>query len=185
MAVTFSLSSATTSVGVQTAYEQNLTIGHEGMLADITDNTVITGINETDAVLPFGVLVVQDAAGTAGNAVKTVVSDSAVALGIAVDSFAFETTKDSNDRPGYPDNQPVNVLTEGTIIVYSEEAVGVGDAVYVRTVASGTNYAGRFRKTSVSGKTSLVGNAQFVSKTSGAGLALVQVNGPRLTLTAN
>lgn len=184
MAVTFSLTSATTSVGVQTAYEQNLTIGHEGMLADITDNTVITGINETDAVLPFGVLVVQDSAGAAGNAVKTVVSNSSVALGIALDSFAFETAKDANDRPGYPNEQPVNVLTEGAVIVYSEEAVGVGDPVYVRTVASGTNYAGRFRKSAVTSKSSLVANAQFISKTSGAGLAVVQVNGPILTLTA-
>jgi hypothetical protein len=182
---TFSLTSATSPVGVQTSYAEAMAVGHVGMLADSSEYTAITGINETDAVLPFGVVVVTDGAGTSGDAVKMVASNSTLALGVTIDSFTFETTKDANGRPGYPDQATVNVLTEGTILVYSEEAVAVGDEVHVRHTTASTNYAGYVRKTAVSGKTSLLANAKFASKTSGAGLAAITIDGPTLTLTAD
>lgn len=182
---TFSLTSASASVGVQTSYATALAIGHAGLIADATDYDVRTGINETDAVIPFGVVVVVDGAGTSGDAVKLAASDSTLALGITADSYTFETTKDANGRPGYPDQATVNVVTEGVVLMYSEEAVAVGDEVHVRHTTASTNYAGYVRKTAVSGKTSLLANAKFVSKTSGAGLAAVAIDGPTLTLTAD
>lgn len=182
---TFSLTSAASPVGVQTAYDQALAIGHVGMLADTYDNSVKTGINETGAVLPFGVVVVVDGAGTSGDAVKIAASNSTLAQGITVDSYTFETTKDADGRPGYPAAATVNVLTDGRVLVYSEEAVAVGDEVHFRHTTVSSNLAGNFRKTAVSGKTSLLANARFVSKTSGAGLAAIEIEGPTLTLTAD
>ncbi len=185
MAVTFSLTAAASTTGVQTAYPQAIDLGHEGLLADATIKDSITGINNTGAVLPFGVLLVADSAGDADNAVKVVTTGVSKALGVAIDSFAFETTVDANDRPGYPDDEAVNILVRGAIVVYTEEAVNVGDPVRVRTVASGTDYAGRFRKAAVTGQTAVLSNAWFESKTTTSGLAVIRVSGPEFTLTAD
>ncbi len=185
MPITFSYTAASSTTGVQGSYPQAIDFGHEGLLADATIKDSITGINNTGSPLPFGVLVVADGAGAADNAVKTVTTGVSKALGITIDSFAFETTLDANDRPSYPDDEPVNVLVRGAIVVYTEEAVNVGDPVRVRTVASGSNYAGRFRKTSVTGQTAVLGNAWFESKTTTSGLAVVRISSPELTLTAD
>ena len=44
---------------------------------------------------------------------------------------------------------------------------------------------GRFGKTAVQNKTAVLAGARWVSKTSAAGIALLEINGPDLSLTAD
>jgi hypothetical protein len=51
--------------------------------------------------------------------------------------------------------------------------------------ASGTGKAGQFSHAFASGKTVRLSNAQFASATTGAGLAILELNGPSFTLSAD
>jgi hypothetical protein len=51
--------------------------------------------------------------------------------------------------------------------------------------ASGSEYAGQFRAAAVSGRTAVLSNARYLTSTTGNGLAVLELNGPSFTLTAN
>ena len=63
MAVTFSASGSPTAGGVQQTYALEHDALLEGQLSDIRNNTIITRVNETAVVIPFGNGVVYDSTG--------------------------------------------------------------------------------------------------------------------------
>jgi hypothetical protein len=82
-------------------------------------------------------------------------------------------------------NQALNIASQGAVAVYVHGAVNPSTVVRVIHSASGVEYAGQFRAAAVSGRTATLSNARYLTSTTGSGLAVLEVNGPSFTLTAN
>jgi len=184
MAVTFSGASGSAG-GVQQTYALQHTALLEGQLSDIRDNTIGTYINETNAVLAFGNVVVYNSGGTVANSAKTISAATDTVQGVNVLTYVDETALDTNSRPGVKDEQVMNVANEGAVAVYVHGSVTPATAVRVIHTATGVQYAGQFRSAALSGKTALLANARYLSSVTGSGLAIVELNGPSFTLTAD
>ena len=185
MAVTFSASGSPSAGGVQQTYALEHTALLEGQLSDIRDNTIGTYINETGAVLPFGNVVVYSTAGTVANSAATISGASDTVQGINVLTYVDETALDSNSRPGVKNQQVLNVVNEGAVAVYVTGAVSPTSPVRVLYAASGTGKAGQFSHAFASGKTVRLANARFLSTTTSSGIAILELNGPSFTLSAD
>ena len=185
MAVTFSASGSPTAGGVQQTYALEHDALLEGQLSDIRDNTIGTYINETGAVLPFGNVVVYNTAGTVANSAATISGASDTVQGVNVLTYVDETALDSNSRPGVKDQQVLNVANEGAVAVYVTGAVSPTSPVRVLYSASGTGKAGQFSHAFASGKTVRLAGARFLSTTTSSGIAILELNGPSFTLSAD
>ena len=185
MAVTFSASGTASAGGVQQSYALEHTALLEGQLSDIRDNTIGTYINETGAVLPFGNVVVYNTAGTVANSAATISGASDSVQGINVLTYVDETALNGDGRPGVKNQQVLNVANEGAVAVYVTGAVSPTSPVRVLYSASGTGKAGQFSHAFASGKTVRLAGARFLSTTTSSGIAILELNGPSFTLSAD
>lgn len=185
MAVTFTTSGTAAAGGVQQSYALVHAALLEGQLSDIRDNTIGTYVNETNGVIPFGNVVTYASGGTVANSAKTIGGTGETVVGVNVLTYVDETALDSNSRPGVKDEQVLNVANEGAIAVYVHGSVTPATAVRVIHTASGVQYAGQFRSAAASGRTAVLSNARYLSSVTGSGLAIVELNGPSFTLTAD
>tara|TARA_Y100000022_G_scaffold163291_1_gene146913 strand:+ start:56 stop:667 length:612 start_codon:yes stop_codon:yes gene_type:complete len=202
MAVTFTDTNVSNPSGAQGAYPLSLTNGHEGLIADLQAYVSRSYTNESSAVIPYGHAVIIDGSATSGLGAKLPAGASATdILGIAVDSNVFEngastytatpSNKTADGRIGYPDKQMVNVLSKGVIFVYTTDAVALGDAVRVyhtdsASAASNGGYKGRFAKDAEAGKSFLItAGARWLSAASAESIALLEIDIPTLTVTAD
>jgi hypothetical protein len=96
-----------------------------------------------------------------------------------------ETALDLNSRPGVKAQQVLNVANQGAVAMYVHGSVTPATAVRVIHTTSGVQYAGQLRSASVSGRTAALTNARYLSSVTGSGLAIVELNGPSFTLTAD
>ena len=206
MAITFTPTTVTNPKGVQGDYPLELTVGHEGMLADLQAYVSRSYYNQTGAAIPFGRLVATD--DTAGNDVYAVkLADAATGIvGITIDCYTFEAVEKANthyignptwirtdaegsDHVGYPDEQALNVMSKGVIWVHTVEAVALGDDVraFITDYSGTTSGAdiGRFGTTAVASNTVAITAARWLSETDGAGLALLELDIPAATFTAD
>lgn len=184
MAVTFSGATGAAG-GVQQTYALTHAALLEGQLSDIRDNTIGTFINETAVVQPFGDLMVYNLAGSVANSATTISGATGTVLGVNVLTYVDETAKNGDSRPGVKVDQVMNVANEGAVAVYVTGAVNPSSIVRVLYSASGTGKAGQFSHAFASGKTVRLSNARYLSSTSGAGLAILELNGPSFTLSAD
>ena len=184
MTVTFSGASGAAG-GVQQDYALVHAALLEGQLSDIRDNTIGTYVNETNAVLAFGNVVVFNSAGTVANSAKTIASASDIVQGVNVLTYVDEKAVDANSRPGVKDEQVLNVANEGAVAVFVHGSVTPATAVRVIHTVSGVQYPGQFRSAALAGKTAVLTNARYLSSVTGSGLAIVELNGPSFTLTAD
>ena len=184
MAVTFSGATGAAG-GVQQSYALVHAALLEGQLADIRDNTIGTYINETAVVQPFGDLQVYNLAGSVANSATTISGATGTVLGVNVLTYVDETAVNGDGRPGVKLDQVMNVANEGAVAVYVTGAVSPASTVRVLYSASGTGKAGQFSHAFASGKTVRLSNARFLSSTTGAGLAILELNGPSFTLSAD
>jgi hypothetical protein len=185
MAVTFTTSGTAAAGGVQQSYALVHAALLEGQLSDIRDNTIGTYINETAVVQPFGDLQVYNVAGTVANSATTISGASDTVLGVNVLTYVDETAKNADGRPGVKLDQVMNVANEGAVAVYVTGAVTPASPVRVLYSASGTGKAGQFSHAFASGKTVRLSNARFLTSTTGSGLAILELNGPSFTLSAD
>jgi hypothetical protein len=185
MAVTFSASGTPSAGGVQQSYALTHAALLEGQLSDIRDNTIGTYINETAVVQPFGGLQVYNVAGTVANSATTISGATDTVLGVNVLTYVDETALNGDLRPGVKVDQVMNVANEGAVAVYVTGAVTPASVVRVLYSASGTGKAGQFSHAFASGKTVRLSNARFLSSTTGSGLAILELNGPSFTLSAD
>lgn len=185
MAVVFTASGTAAAGGVQQSYALTHTALLEGQLSDIRDNTIVTRLNQTGAVVPFGAGVVYNSAGTVGESAKTISAATDTFLGINVLTYVDETALDANGKPGVKDKQAMNVVSEGAVAVYVHGAVDPTTVVRVIHTATGVKYAGQFSNAVISGKTATLANARYLTSTTGSGIAILELNGPSFTLTAN
>ena len=185
MAVSFSTSGTASAGGVQQSYALVHAALLEGQLSDIRDNTIGTYINETAVVQPFGDLQVYNLAGTVANSATTISGATGTVLGVNVLTYVDETALNGDLRPGVKVDQVMNVANEGAVAVYVTGAVTPASTVRVLYSASGTGKAGQFSHAFASGKTVRLSNARFLSSTTGSGLAILELNGPSFTLSAD
>jgi hypothetical protein len=203
MAVTFTATTVSNPSGVQGSYPLTQVAGHEGMIADLQAYTARSYHNQSGAAIPFGVLVATDNTPTSNDVFAVEIATGTTLIqGIAVSSLTNEgvslgatytpipTPVYSDGRVGYADKTTINVVSKGVIWVYTTAAIALGDAVrFFKSDHSGTvtgAYLGRFTKTAVTNKTvQLTAGARWLSETSGAGLALLEIDIPACTYTAD
>ena len=89
-------------------------------------------------------------------------------------------TPDSNGVAQYLKEETVDQLKRGRVWMQAEQAVGLGDPVYIRVVADGAGkIVGQVRKDADSGKAvAAPAGIAFDSETTGAGLVSLSVNLP-------
>lgn len=127
--------------------------------------------------IQFGDAVVR---GTDPAGVETISAATDELLGVAAKSFDASNF----DEEQYNEGDPVGVVRKGIVVVKVEDAVKPGDPVRVRHTADTDKPAGVFLTGAVAGKTAAVSNAEFRSTTTGAGYAVLWVQGP-LKITAD
>lgn len=202
MAVSFTATTVTNPLGAQGSYPLTQVKGHEGMLADLQAYVCRSYRNQSGAAIPYGVLVATDNNPTSNDALAVEIATGVTNIqGMAISSMVLEgvsgssaytpnpTPVYSDGRVGYPDKETINVVSKGVIWVYSVEAIALGDAVrFYKADHSGTTagaFLGRFGKTAVSTKTIAVTGARWLSETSAAGLALLEIDIPGMTYSAD
>lgn len=156
----------------QTSVSIQQTVSFAGMAGDTAHmRDAKSYVNaEASAEIPFGLLVVQ---GTAEQDAKIPAAQSDLAVGIALHSHSFQKDNELGDTGIKPD-VVFSAMTRGRVWVAVDEAVALTDTPRVRMSGAG---AGTFRKTSAGGVTkALAGSARFLTATSGAGLALLEID---------
>lgn len=202
MAVTFTATTVSNPTGAQGSYPLREVAGHEGMLADLQAYVCRSYRNQSGAAIPYGVLVATDNTPTSNDALAVEIATGTTLIqGIAVSSQVLEgaslgssytpvpTPVYSDGRYGYPDKETVNVVSKGVVWVYSVDAIAIGDAVrFYKADYTGTTagaFLGRFGKTAVATKTIAVTGARWVSETTAGGLALLEIDIPGMTYSAD
>ena len=202
MAISFTDTNVSNPSGAQGSYPLVLTNGHEGLIADLQAYVSRSYTNESSAVIPYGHAVIVDSSATSGLGAKLPAGATALdVLGIAVDSNVFEnaagtysqtpSNKTADGRVGYPAKQMVNVLSKGVIFVFTTDAVALGDSVRLyhtdsASASSNKGYKGRFAKDAEAGKTfAVTAGARWLSAASAGSIALLEIDIPTLTVTAD
>jgi hypothetical protein len=96
----------------------------------------------------------------------------------------FENSQTSDGAFGYAAKRQFDLLVQGDVWVETEVAVAPGDPVYFRVLAKGgATVMGKFLKTADANATPadtavLISNARWITSTTGAGLAILQINLP-------
>ena len=203
MPVTFTATTVTNPSGAQGSYPLRGVAGHEGMIADLQAYVCRSYRNQSGAAIPYGVLVSTDNTPTSNDALAVEIATGTTLIqGITVDTLTGEGAKAgmvytpvptplySDGRLGYPDKETVNVVSKGVVWVHSTVAIALGDAVrffnadYSVTVSGA--FLGRFTKTATATKTTqITAGARWLSETSAAGLALLEIDIPGMTFTAD
>lgn len=202
MAVSFTPTTVSDPSGVQGTYPLVLAQGREGELADLQAYVSRSYYNQSGAAIPFGVFVEQDTSPASNDPFAVQISAGAgTIVGLSIVSNTFEgNTSDTytrtpspiaaDGRVGYPTGYALNAVSKGAVYVYSAEAVDLGDAVrffdsdYSGTLAGA--FQGRFGKSAVAGVThNVTAGARWLSKTTAAGLAILEIDIPTLTLSAD
>lgn len=202
MAVSFTATTVSNPTGAQGSYPLREVAGHEGMLADLQAYVCRSYRNQSGAAIPYGVFVSTDNSPSSNDALAVEIATGTTLIqGIAVSSQVLEgaslgssytpvpTPVYSDGRYGYPDKETVNVVSKGVIWVYSVDAIAIGDAVrFYKADYTGTTagaFLGRFGKTAVATKTIAVTGARWVSETTAGGLALLEIDIPSMTYSAD
>lgn len=160
----------------QTSYSLLMEQAIAGLLADSGYKDAWSAVNaEASAEIPFGVMV---ARGSTENKCIKLVDTNSVLLGVHI--FSNEYAKDQElGSTGIKPGVMMNILRKGRIWVVVEEIVAKDEPCYVRYTASGGNTTiGAFRNDDDTSKAKLVPGARFIAATTGAGLALVEIDMP-------
>lgn len=156
-------------MSVQTSYSQNMPVAVAGMLGDLRDHTIESYAAEGDTGFGLGVIAGTDATKQA----KKPAGAGGVFRGVTVHEQAQEQAL-STGAVVYADGDAMNVLRKGLIWVVTAGAVAIDVPAFF--VNSGSD-AGKFDDLD-DGSTDAVPGGVFRSATTGAGLALLEINLP-------
>lgn len=146
-------------------------VAFEGQIAyPMFPRVVMTRFVAQAGGIPYGIAVVRAADKTVRLPVLT---------GEVTNSFEGISVRQEyreENSQGYSNLEPLPVMRRGYIWVAVEGAVTEEGSVFVRTAASGGNtQLGAFRADADSANATLVPNAKFVTSTTAAGLAIVEI----------
>ena len=143
-----------------------------GMPADShAPKDVLTGKAVKEA-LPFGRLVVVNTANGDGAVMLPTGAGDITNLSVGVVLRTHSLESSLSGEPQYEQNSAVPVLRKGRIFAQVQDAVAEGGQVFATNAAA----HGTFRSDSTGA--TLVPGARYRSSTSGAGLAIVEINQP-------
>jgi hypothetical protein len=127
----------------QTAYTQDPAVAAEGMLADLSNNVILTAI--ASEVIPFGRAIARIAplAGAPADErpprcrLTAAAGDitGGIFLGISLSDVTTEKPVGAAESTGWQLNESVRYLRSGRMWVIPEEIVAFGDAVWARHTA--------------------------------------------------
>ena len=149
----------------------DLSAAVKGAISDIAHHDIV-GRNAL-ADVKFGL----------GLAATTVAGQAAVptATGFVFEGISVQTNKPTDNATGealYKQGEEISVMRKGRIWVYVEEAVAVNDSVFLRHTVNGALLAGDFRTDDDTARADQIPNARFITATTAAGLAVVEINLP-------
>jgi hypothetical protein len=191
MAQTFTPSTVTSGAAAQIDYPMIKGIGLPGLLADISQSRILSGSNETNAIIPYGIPVKRNAGGTLPNSFEPITGAGAM-LGLLVRTNTHEKVgyPAVNELPDYEEGVPPlkegNVMTQGAIYIACMEAVPA-DSAALRFHKSGA-FAGQWGVTAEAGETIALAAGGWVIRKAGSAsqLAILEINTPAaLSFTAD
>jgi len=158
----------------QTDYPTKMPIAFAGMLADDQTHDTVSRTNVSGAAIPFGVAVERVADGTVQ--LPNASGDSIV--GLTQHSHAQRNGASGVPGAAIGNGDVCNVMRQGVMWVQTEGAVTQGGSVFVRHAANGGNtQLGALTGTDDSPFPRLLANARWLTSTTGAGLAQVELRG--------
>jgi hypothetical protein len=175
-------------MSIQTTYPFGYTPGLLGQPYDLTPYQDVTA--DAATAIGFGLGLVFDSSRTPQNnraSVKLPSASGDLFAGVAVLSRKQVTTGTpagfgdltTTEDAQYDIGDPIRLRTKGRLYVWSEQAVGPTDPVYLRFTANGAGtLAGYFRKDADTNKASLIANARWVGTITAAGIIVLEINKP-------
>lgn len=172
-------------MSVQTTYTTAPAAAYAGLLADDTENDIMTLENGGTPSIPFGAPVSFKTGSTSDKSAQLIAATTDKIAGILVHSHDYQrtftlpdgTVEGELDSTGLVTGTEMAVLWRGTIWVKVFDAVAVGDAVYFAVDSGGSHYtgAGQIGKTSDAGHAVQVTNAFWVSSSAAGGFAKLRL----------
>ena len=161
----------------QTDYSETMAIGHAGMVDPQSNPQVKTMRNdEASAEVRFGVAIKYDDRTNDATSAALLTATSEIVPGIVMHSHAYDSVVDLGDDGVLP-TKVLNILRQGRILVLAEEAVDVGDPLFVRAVAVGNELKGGLRMSADSTDCiDMTGRGQWDSKAGAGELAWLRVD---------
>ena len=161
----------------QLSYSENMPLAVEGKQADAAINNLIEGTLYASGAIPFGRSVVKVTGEDDGVILPSATGQKFVGVSVLTQ---VEEQVLTTGVVEYDDKDPINVMRKGKIWVYVEEAVDPDtDSVYFRhTAGAGGSVIGRFRTDADTATADAVPNARFVTSTTAAGIAVIEINNP-------
>lgn len=157
----------------QLSYTTNMAPAFAGMKVDIGQDYVRSMVNaEATAELPFGIAVVQ---GTGDDACILPVDAASKYVGVVLHSHHYDPTYDMG-VVGLKPKVTVNILVWGQCYVTVEEAVTVGDRVFVRHTPGTGTQRGAFRRSADAATTIEIRGARYLTSAAAGGVAQVEVD---------
>ena len=162
----------------QTAYSVDPALAFRGMLGDPNDDSfAIPLANGAAAAVGFGIAVRRDVTNPEDQ-FDIFNATGQDCVGILVHTQAQENPALTGDL-GVDLLEVASVLRRGRIWVRVEEAVSVGDPVFFRhTAGAGGSEIGAFRNDADTASCDQLAGAAWLQGSSGAGVALLEVNIP-------
>lgn len=145
---------------MQTTYNEKMDVAVVGQLVDCTNRRV-------DSKYAEGAIDAGDAV-QIGTADDQVLTATTAVYGVAIQHPTL--TLDTNNSAAYAEFDGVSVLRQGRIWVQVGLAVAIDDSAYWDDVA------GTFSNTDATGANPPVTGGRFVTSTSGAGLAILEIS---------
>lgn len=157
----------------QTSYDLVPAKAFAGMLADLTDNDVVSLVNAQAADIPFGVAIANGASELKGELPNNM---GDFIRGIAVHSHAYDNASLSNAN-GVPDKAMINVLRRGRVWAICEDGCSPEGDVFVRIAANGGNtQLGRLLGADDGANAGKLVGAVWKTTALAGGLAIVEIN---------
>lgn len=122
---------------IQTSFDIEPPIGYAGQLGATSAPNIMSLKNVDSVSIPFGYAVIFDRAAPASDYSATLpAAETDIVAGIVIRSHAYEHD-DGLDSTGVEAGHFMNVLRKGRVLVVAEDAVAVGDPLWVRCTAGG------------------------------------------------
>lgn len=159
----------------QTDYSYQPTAAIAGQLTHSGTRDLRSRVNKSTVVVPYGRGVV--ASGEDGCALPSASTNTFI--GVTARIYQYEDRLDSTNNQGYGIDRDASILIKGCIAVEVEEAVSEGQPVFCRFAPSGGNTVlGRFRNDADTNTCLAVPSARWEKGTTGAGIAILELNLP-------
>jgi hypothetical protein len=152
---------------------------YEGKPLTYESSIILTGKNDQDAVIAFGLGLVR---GSADDFLEIPDGTGGTFMGVAVETNTIEKRAgysiDANGKMGWPIDYDMSYMRRGIIPVPIDSDCVQGGAVYLIHTASSGQVPGHFRKDANTDQADLVANAVFWKTLSAAGVGLIRINQP-------